>query len=208
MTSEQRKAYMRAYYLAHKDEMNAKFREYHAAHREEHNTKALARRNENKEASRSASRKWNAEHPEAHRATNSRWRDAHRDELRGRRLAYHAEHKEKRNAAHRAWSKAHPENGRSNRQLRRARLQGSVGTHTLSEVSAQFEIQSGRCFYCATPLFDGTARKYHEEHLMPLCRGGTNDISNIVCACATCNTKKGTKMPSDFYRQFCAEVIS
>jgi 5-methylcytosine-specific restriction endonuclease McrA len=34
------------------------------------------------------------------------------------------------------------------------------------------------------------------DHLVPLSRGGTNDWTNVVTACSSCNTRKGDRLPS------------
>lgn len=47
---------------------------------------------------------------------------------------------------------------------------------------------SGRCTYCGT-----TEGPFHNDHLFPVAKGGTNDPSNIVLACAPCNLAKGDK---------------
>lgn len=33
------------------------------------------------------------------------------------------------------------------------------------------------------------------DHVIPICWGGTNDISNFQILCATCNSAKGGKLP-------------
>lgn len=40
------------------------------------------------------------------------------------------------------------------------------------------------------------------DHLLPLSRGGTNDWTNVVTACSTCNTRKGNRPP-----QACGMVL-
>ena len=35
------------------------------------------------------------------------------------------------------------------------------------------------------------------DHLIPLSRGGTNDWTNVVTACSTCNTRKGNRLPEE-----------
>jgi 5-methylcytosine-specific restriction endonuclease McrA len=54
------------------------------------------------------------------------------------------------------------------------------------------------CQFCGrTPV----QFKYREcltrDHLIPLSRGGTNDWTNVVTACSTCNTRKGNQLPSE-----------
>lgn len=44
-----------------------------------------------------------------------------------------------------------------------------------------------QCFYCKEPL---TKRKSTLDHLTPSSRGGTNELSNLVIACALCNQAK------------------
>lgn len=36
------------------------------------------------------------------------------------------------------------------------------------------------------------------DHLVPLDRGGTDDIDNLVCACFVCNQLKGNMLPAEF----------
>lgn len=35
------------------------------------------------------------------------------------------------------------------------------------------------------------------DHLLPISRGGTNEWSNVVTACSTCNTRKGNHLPEE-----------
>ncbi len=35
------------------------------------------------------------------------------------------------------------------------------------------------------------------DHLLPLSRGGTNEWTNVVTACSTCNTRKGNRSPEE-----------
>lgn len=49
------------------------------------------------------------------------------------------------------------------------------------------------CAYCGEP----TARP-HREHVVPLSRGGPDDPTNIVLACASCNLSKGARLPSEW----------
>ena len=49
----------------------------------------------------------------------------------------------------------------------------------------------GRCFYCGKRLImEGL---WHCEHMIPRSRGGTNTLENLVPACPSCNSTKGTK---------------
>jgi len=52
-----------------------------------------------------------------------------------------------------------------------------------------------RCFYCGNP---GDTTTFHNEHRIPLSRGGLNHVKNIVPACQSCNLSKGTYTDDEF----------
>lgn len=56
--------------------------------------------------------------------------------------------------------------------------------------------ERGRCYYCTTPviLTDSYNRDIHFDHLIPIAHGGSNDPTNFVLSCSSCNTKKGTEI--------------
>jgi 5-methylcytosine-specific restriction endonuclease McrA len=103
-----------------------------------------------------------------------------------------------------AWRKANPKRALASKRRQYARnpqkwrfwkanylaaLRGAAGKHTAAEVRARLEEQCHLCAYCLAPMTDG-----HEvEHVIPVARGGSNDIDNIVCACPTCNNSKNDR---------------
>jgi 5-methylcytosine-specific restriction endonuclease McrA len=54
-----------------------------------------------------------------------------------------------------------------------------------------------KCYWCNKPLTEITAQK---DHLQPISRNGTDQICNIVPACAACNSKKGNMNEEEFMR--------
>lgn len=67
-----------------------------------------------------------------------------------------------------------------------------------------YENQNGKCAYC------GQRRniKYMTvDHIIPLSKGGTNDIGNLQCTCKRCNNLKGDMMPDEFVCVFDQYVI-
>jgi hypothetical protein len=46
------------------------------------------------------------------------------------------------------------------------------------------------CFHCGKVAEDG-----HCDHLIPLSRGGTDSLLNLVWSCKSCNTRRGNKFP-------------
>jgi hypothetical protein len=72
---------------------------------------------------------------------------------------------------------------------RHRRLKGAQGTHTLEEweeLKAKFDY---RCVCCLK-----TGLKLTEDHIRPLSKGGSNDISNIQPLCISCNSEKRVKV--------------
>ena len=59
-------------------------------------------------------------------------------------------------------------------------------SHTAEEWRARLAEYGGECVYCG-----GTADT--RDHVIPLSRGGTNSIDNIVPACRSCNARKGNR---------------
>ena len=52
-----------------------------------------------------------------------------------------------------------------------------------------------RCFYCDNPV---PKSKRHIDHKVPLIRGGKHELSNLCCACQSCNCRKSSKTPEEF----------
>ena len=75
---------------------------------------------------------------------------------------------------------------------RRARKSGNGGSHTLQEWREKCALFANLCAYCGEP------KPLQRDHRVPLTRGGTNDIDNIVPACASCNASKHTKTDREF----------
>lgn len=54
--------------------------------------------------------------------------------------------------------------------------------------------QENKCYYCDIELNLYIPRFTHIDHKIPLCKGGSNTIDNIVWCCSNCNLKKGIKL--------------
>ena len=88
---------------------------------------------------------------------------------------------EKRRAYAREWMKRNPDKARE--AMRRWR-------------------QTHRAVLCA---YDSAPGPLHADHRLPLARGGTNEISNILPACARCNLRKHLMTEAEFRARLAAE---
>lgn len=126
------------------------------------------------------------------------WRDANRDYVRARQKAYDAKRKEKvreRNAARYlknrdkilSQTKAYfrTENGKASVKAAgfRRRKYGKVSLDTIKDVRNGYP---RFCSYCL-------AKASTIDHVVPLTLGGTHDFDNLVPACLSCNSSKGSK---------------
>jgi len=109
-------------------------------------------------------------------------------------------HKIKRNAYKREWRKT-DENGReynrkyrrekphvyaAKEQRRRTRLKNN-GVYLVTEKEMQ-KMYASKCFYCK--VADATT----VDHVVPIAKGGTHSIGNLLPACRPCNESKKAKL--------------
>lgn len=46
------------------------------------------------------------------------------------------------------------------------------------------------CTYCGKEL---TSKDFQIDHIKPVCKGGTDELTNLTVSCVDCNKKKGRK---------------
>jgi len=72
------------------------------------------------------------------------------------------------------------------RALKSASSDGSVTTEALLDLASK---QNYKCAYCGCDI-DIKEPTSHLDHVLPLSKGGTHSITNVVWACAPCNLQK------------------
>jgi 5-methylcytosine-specific restriction endonuclease McrA len=77
---------------------------------------------------------------------------------------------------------------------RKAHKVANGGSHTAEQLRYLLKRQRNRCHYCKSKLIE-----WHQEHRIPLSRGGTDNIENIVISCPPCNWRKRDKTEEEFY---------
>jgi 5-methylcytosine-specific restriction endonuclease McrA len=51
------------------------------------------------------------------------------------------------------------------------------------------------CFYCGIP------KATHVDHITPVSKAGSDELSNLISACQNCNLSKGSKSVQEFRRK-------
>lgn len=126
---------------------------------------------------REGMRRWRARHPEQKK-------QQHAEYYRLNRLAILSKVS--------VYARVHPEVGRAKHHRRRARQLGGGGSFTAREWLALVEAFGGRCAYC------GAAGPVTVDHRVPVHRGGSSWIENILPACRVCNQRKFTMTEEEF----------
>ena len=143
-------------------------RAYYLAHRAERIAAAVANN-------------WRKKNPEKSRAADRAWYAKSYQRIRERKIVsvkkYTAAHPEMVNA----WKVI--SNHRRRLQIR------ATETLSLAEWKAIVERHDGRCYYCGV-----VPKKITIDHVVPLSRGGRHEASNVVPACQSCNSRKGSKL--------------
>lgn len=198
-------------------------KQYHLEHREEKCAKNAEYQRLHPEKGRERTKRYRQNHPERikeqnkisnQRRTNQRkeWRENNPDRVKQYARSYRLANTEVCLDRNRSWYWSNPERSRNRVKIyrennpekvkewnssRRAREKIATGNHTAEEIKQLFVTQEGKCWYCGNKLGD----TYHEDHFIPLSRGGSNDIKNIRLACAVCNLSKNNKLPWEWNGQ-------
>lgn len=178
----------------------------------------------NRESALSAKRDRYASDPEFAeqiRASNRAWYERNRDARREYRRRYRLEHGDRMRAQERARERRkYAEDPRAvldyykqwrQRNLAKARAYvrasgikrraASLGQHfTAAEWLALVETYGSRCAYCGL-----LCERLEADHRVPLCRGGSNLIENILPACKGCNRRKYKRTEDEFRAVLAAE---
>lgn len=167
----------RQYYQEHKTEIAEQQHQYHL----EHETETVKQHH-----------RYNQEHKEAEAERQQQYHQEHREEDTERGRLYYLRHQAGIAAQQRQYCLEHPEISRNANRKRRALLTGSDGHFTDEEFRLLCEAYESRCIYCKQKL------PLVPDHAIPLSKGGSNSIENIVPACKSCNSKKGTKTYDEY----------
>lgn len=69
---------------------------------------------------------------------------------------------------------------------------GQIGRHSALDFVRMQRRYGGLCAYCGEQPGDT------RDHVLPVTRGGSDSIGNILPACAPCNSSKGTRLLAEW----------
>lgn len=162
---------------------------------------------DNRERFRAEARAAHYKHREKKLARLRKHYAENREELAAKALVSHKKHY----ATARAWKKKNPDKIRQYnrsfaernpghhipyRNARRARKRGLKCERIKPWVSSRLsKWQGGLCVYCRINLDSVIV---HQDHIIPLAKGGEHSERNLQLTCSTCNLRKHDKWPLDF----------
>lgn len=145
-------------------------------------------RTENKEKWLKSSRAWTKKNKSLSKTIKEKYEKTNRDKiLKSRRLSY-------KQGNRKTDYKTDPFVRREIKNRYRARKLNAISEKY--KAKDIFERDNWECVYCKNEAFC-------LDHVVPLSRNGTDTIDNLVAACKSCNTSKGSKLLTEWERFFC-----
>lgn len=183
------KSYMKAWRKANLLDRKVKRAAYNLAHKKER----VEYRNSNKDRINECKRIWYKNNREKVLSQTKARSLLRREKILAYQARYYSENTDKVRANVRVYQQANPDKKRHLINKRRARKAGNGGSHTLLELKEKFASFGDVCFYC------GCGGELTVDHDIPLSRGGTDDIDNILPACRSCNSRKNSLTAVEFF---------
>lgn len=115
----------------------------------------------------------------------AQWRAVHQEEIKIYRQEYGKNNRKALSDNKREWRRLNPQKFKAEKARRRALEKSAVGVISEQEWADRLAVYDGRCAYCLVVLVEIT-----QDHVVPLSRGGSHTIDNVVPACRSCNSKK------------------
>jgi len=148
---------------------------------------------------RISSKKRHEANPEYNKKLNQKFKERNRKKLSEKQKKYYKKNIEKVKEYKQKYYLT--ENGRTliriagikRRALKKATSDGTINKDSLFKL---FNEQDGKCFYCGGKLDFNIKRSVHLDHYIPISKGGTHTIGNVVWSCSKCNLEKSAKMPN------------
>jgi 5-methylcytosine-specific restriction endonuclease McrA len=136
-----------------------------------------------------ARRKYQEEHKEEISEYKKRWAAENEESVSASKRKHYEVNRDEIITRSKKWAESNPEKVRqakaNNSRKRRAARQASLGSFTVEEFEALCDAYGNTCLACGA-----TEAVLEADHVVPLTKGGSDDISNIQPLCGSCNRKK------------------
>jgi 5-methylcytosine-specific restriction endonuclease McrA len=136
-----------------------------------------------------ARRKYYEEHKEEISEYKKRWAAENEESVSASKRKHYELNRDEIITRSKEWAESNPEKVRqakaNNSRKRRAARHASPGSFTAEEFEALCDAHGNRCLACGN-----TEAVLEADHVVPLTKGGSDDIGNIQPLCGTCNRKK------------------
>jgi hypothetical protein len=172
----------------------AKTQAYYRENAEKQRENAKDRRSKNNVVIREKARRHYQENREMLKERRKGYYLQNRDAVIEKSKQYYYSHYEQRRATIKVssvrWKRANPDAIRVLDSRRRARKIGNGGSHTVKQWLALKAQYDHRCLCCGKQEPNVVLT---EDHVVPIAKGGTDNIDNIQPLCLSCNCSKQAK---------------
>lgn len=190
MSKASRAEYMKAWRAANAERLREYQREYDRTRRdpERHRERSRLYRQNNLDAVRAKDRARAQKTREARNQYFRQWREDNSETLAKKKQAYYVANRRERAEYFQRWYAENRARVMANARKRRVAKASATGSHSENEWQLLRSLYNNLCAYCQTA--EGTTR----DHIVPISKGGSDGIENIVPACQACNASKGARL--------------
>jgi 5-methylcytosine-specific restriction endonuclease McrA len=196
------KACWKLYRQRNEERIKAYLATYRENHREKAKQTSFAWRKSDPAKARESGRRSRIKRKPHLGETRKAWLKENREKIRIAGKEIYARHQEQYREKRRQHYLKNKPLYRSKDRKRRGIKLNATGSHTSAQIENLFLNQSGQCAIqpCGKRLVSEGSGKYHIDHIIPLSRGGSDDISNISLICPFCNRSKGAKTMDEYLK--------
>jgi len=185
MTDKERK---RNWYLRNREHILNERKEYRETKQQQIATYMQQWRADNKDDIATKHAEWYVLNKETVKTRERQRYQTNKETIPGYLHLYYEAHADAIKARVKLWQQS-PQ-GQVAASHKRANRAKASGSHTAMEWMNLKESYGNKCLKCGTPELE---RPLTQDHVIPLSKGGSNDISNIQPLCRKCNGQKGVK---------------
>lgn len=208
---ERRKEWLKEYNQANQETLRQKARENYLANREKRLAQVKEYTTQNKERIQAYKKEYADKNREKIQDWMQGYRENNKEKIRASRQSHYQRNRENLLQKSKIYRQNNPEKGRaakirfklqnpearkaSHRRRRANKRNAHKAPYTVEQFKAQWDLFSNCCAYC------GSTEKPNVDHFIPLYKGGSETLSNLIPACQRCNFSKNSSDPLEWYKK-------